>query len=74
MDDLPTTQPLTCKLKLLLTKEQELAIRRTALAYRGALNHASAVAFAHGKLSQGRRLQALVTLDSNSSICGWALR
>jgi len=63
MDDLPTTQPLTCKLKLLLTKEQELAIRRTALAYRGALNHASAVAFAHGKLSQGRRLQTLVYRD-----------
>jgi putative transposase len=63
MNDLPTTQPLTCKLNLLLTKEQEIAIRQTALAYRNALNHASAVAFANGKMSQGKRLQTLVYHD-----------
>lgn len=60
MDELPTTQALTCKLKLLLTKEQAEVVRSTALAYRNALNHASAVAFANGKMSQGMRLQTLV--------------
>ena len=63
MDELPTTQSLTCKLKLLLTKEQEDAVRRTALAYRHALNHASAIAFANGKMSQGMKLQTLVYQD-----------
>lgn len=63
MDELPTTQALTCKLKLLLTKEQSEAVRRTAVAYRGALNHASAVAFANGKMSQGMKLQTLVYQD-----------
>jgi predicted transposase len=63
MDALPTTQALTCKLKLLLTKEQEDAVRRTALAYRNALNHASAIAFANGKMSQGMKLQTLVYQD-----------
>jgi len=63
MDALPTTQALTCKLKLLLSKEQEEAVRRTARAYRDALNHASAVAFAHGKMSQGMKLQAMVYQD-----------
>ena len=63
MDELPTTQALTCKLKLLLTKEQAGAIRRTALAYRDALNHASAVAFANGKISQGMKLQTMVYKD-----------
>ncbi|WP_153801867.1 hypothetical protein [Acidithiobacillus caldus] len=60
MDELPTTQSLTCKLKLLLTQEQAEAVRRTALAYRNALNHASTVAFANGKMSQGMKLQTLV--------------
>ncbi len=60
MNDLPTTQALTCKLKLLLDKEQAEAIGPTAQAYRRALNHASSVAFAHGKLSQGMKLQTLV--------------
>jgi predicted transposase len=63
MDALQTTQALTCKLKLLLSKEQDEAIRRTALAYRDALNHASAVAFAHGKMSQGMKLQTMVYHD-----------
>ena len=63
MRDLPSTQPLTCKLKLLLDPEQVDAVRRTALAYRAALNHASAVAFAHGQMSQGMRLQTLVYQD-----------
>ncbi|MHB8254979.1 MAG: RNA-guided endonuclease InsQ/TnpB family protein, partial [Acidiferrobacter sp.] len=60
MNELPTTQALTCKLKLLLTQEQADAVRCTALAYRTALNHASAVAFANGKMSQGMKLQMLV--------------
>ena len=60
MDELPTTQSLTCKLKLLLTQEQAEVVRRTALAYRNALNHASTVAFANGKMSQGMKLQTLV--------------
>ncbi len=63
MEELPITQALTCKLKLLLTKEQGAALRRTTLAYRAALNHASAVAFANGKMSQGMRLQTLVYKD-----------
>ncbi len=60
MDTLPTSQALTCKLKLLLDKEQVDAVRCTAQAYRDALNHASAVAFASGKMSQGMKLQTLV--------------
>jgi predicted transposase len=63
MEELPVTQALTCKLKLLLRKEQEAAIQRTALAYRNALNHASAVAFANGKMSQGMKLQKMVYQD-----------
>ena len=63
MDELPTTQALTCKLKLLLTKEQAEAVSRAALAYRGALNYASAVAFTNGKMSQGMKLQTLVYHD-----------
>ncbi|TFE70994.1 hypothetical protein A7Q09_03010 [Methylacidiphilum sp. Yel] len=34
MNELPATQSLRCKLKLLLTKEQEEAVRSTALAFR----------------------------------------
>ena len=63
MNELPTTQSLTCKLKILLAKEQEDAVQRTALAYRHALNHASAIAFANGKMSQGMKLQTLVYQD-----------
>ena len=63
MNELPTTQALTCKMKLLLTKEQEEMVARTALAYRDALNHASAVAFANGKMSQGMKLQTMVYQD-----------
>ncbi len=60
MDELPTTQSLTCKLKLLLTQEQAEIVQRTALAYRNALNYTSTVAFANGKMSQGMKLQTLV--------------
>ncbi len=49
---LPTTQPLICKLKLLLDDSQRKVVAETATAYRSALNHVSAVAFAHGKMSQ----------------------
>ncbi len=51
MGTLPTAQVLTCKLKLLLTAEQTDAVKHTAVAYLDALNHASAVAFANGKMS-----------------------
>ena len=63
MDELPSTQALTCKLKLLLTKEQAEAVHCTALAYRVALNHTSALAFTNGKMSQGMKLQTLVYQD-----------
>jgi putative transposase len=49
---------LTAKLKLLPTPDQFQALRRTQLAYRNALNMVSAYAFAHGKTSNGKRLQA----------------
>ncbi len=57
---LPTTQALTCKIKLLLDADQRDLVAETAKAYRLALNHASAVAFANGKMSQGLKLQNLV--------------
>jgi len=38
-------------------------VRRTALAYRNALNHASTVAFVGGKISQDMKLQRLVYQD-----------
>ncbi len=63
MGELPTTQVLTCKLKLLLDKEQVDAVRCMAWAYRNALNHASAVVFANGKISQGMKLQTMVYKD-----------
>jgi len=63
MEELPTAQALTCKLKLLLTKEQADSLRETAATYRAALNHASAVAFANGKMSRGLKLQSLVYKD-----------
>ncbi|TFE65511.1 hypothetical protein A7Q09_02770 [Methylacidiphilum sp. Yel] len=63
LNELPATQSLRCKLKLLLTKEQEEAVRRTALAYRNALNHASIVAFVGEKISQDMKLQRLVSKD-----------
>jgi putative transposase len=49
---------LTAKLKLKTTPEQFQALRRTQLAYRDALNAVSQYAFAHGKTSSGKRLQA----------------
>ena len=38
-------------------------MRCTALAYRNALNHTSTVAFVGGKISQGKKLQRLVSQD-----------
>jgi putative transposase len=49
---------LTAKLKLTLSADQFHALRQTQLAYRDALNHVSQYAFAHGKTSNGKRLQA----------------
>lgn len=49
---------LTAKLKLRTTPDQFQALRRTQLAYRDALNYVSQYAFAHGKTSNGKRLQA----------------
>jgi putative transposase len=49
---------LTAKLKLQTTPAQCRALRQTQLAYRDALNAVSQYAFAHGKLSQPRALQA----------------
>ena len=63
MDELPSTQSLSCKLKLLLTPEQAQAVRDTAIAYRQALNHVSTVAFANGKMSQSMQLHKLVYRD-----------
>ncbi len=53
-------QVITVKLKLNLTAEQKSAVRDTALAYRDALNYASAIAFDNGKSSNGAKLQKLV--------------
>jgi putative transposase len=49
--------PLTAKLKLTTTPDQFAALRQTQLAYRDALNMVSAYSFAHGKTSNGKRLQ-----------------
>ena len=48
---------LTAKLKLTPSADQFAALRRTQLAYRDALNMVSLHAFAHGKISNQRRLQ-----------------
>ena len=53
-------QVITAKLKLNLTAEQKTAVRDTALAYRDALNYASAIAFDNDKSSNGAKLQKLV--------------
>jgi putative transposase len=50
-------QLITAKLKLHATPEQFAALRATQLAYRDALNYVSRYAFAHGKMSNQRRLQ-----------------
>jgi IS605 OrfB family transposase len=57
------TQVITAKLKLNLDAEQKALVSRTALAYRDALNHASAVAFDNGKISNGAKLQKVVYGD-----------
>jgi putative transposase len=51
-------QTISAKLKLETTPEQFAALRATQLAYREALNHVSQYAYAHGKMSNQRRLQA----------------
>jgi putative transposase len=53
-------QVITAKLKLNLNAEQKSAVRDTALAYRDALNYAAAIAFDHGRSSNGAKLQQLV--------------
>jgi predicted transposase len=50
-------QVITAKLKLNTTPEQNVALRKTQLAYRDALNYVSQWAFEHGKLSNQQRLQ-----------------
>ena len=50
-------QILTAKLKLHPTSEQFQGLRQTQLEYRDALNAVSRYAFAHGKMSNQRRLQ-----------------
>jgi IS605 OrfB family transposase len=54
---------LTAKLKLLTTGDQFQALRHTQLAYRDALNFVSTYAFAHGKTSNGQRLQKATYAD-----------
>src|SRR5215467_9269557 len=50
-------QMITAKLKLKTTPEQHQLLRQTQLAYRDALNYVSQYAFAHGKMSNQKRLQ-----------------
>src|SRR6266516_6395837 len=50
-------QIITAKLKLQTDPAQFAALRRTSLAYRDALNFVSQYSFAHGKMSNQRRLQ-----------------
>jgi putative transposase len=54
---------LAAKLKLITTAEQAEFLRRTALAYREALNYTSRVAYDQGKVSNTMRLQQLVYRD-----------
>jgi predicted transposase len=54
---------ITAKLKLHTTPGQFRAVRHTQLAYRDALNHVSAYAFAHGKMSNQIALQEATYLD-----------
>ena len=53
-------QAITAKLKLELSDSQKQLVRRTTLAYRDALNHASRVAFENNKMSSGVALQKKV--------------
>ncbi len=53
-------QAITAKLKLELSDHQKQLVRRTTLAYRDALNHASSVAFENNKMSSGVALQKKV--------------
>jgi len=54
---------LAAKLKLITTAEQAEHLRRTALAYRDALNYTSRAAYDWGKVSNTMRLQQLVYRD-----------
>ena len=54
MVEMETT--ITAKLKLTLTARQFTTLRQTQLAYRDALNLASAYSFAHGKTSNSQKL------------------
>lgn len=56
----PNKLTITAKLKLTLTPEQKSDLDQTSLAYRDALNHASAVAFENGKTSNQKKLHQLV--------------
>src|SRR4028119_2512601 len=59
-------QIITAKLKLDLSKQQRQLLTEVSLSYRDALNHASKVAFLHGKVSSGTKLQSLVYRDLRS--------
>lgn len=59
-------QIITAKLKLNLSKQQRQLLTEVSLSYRDALNHASKVAFLHGKVSSGTKLQSLVYRDLRS--------
>ena len=59
---------LTAKLKLLTTPDQFAALRQTQLAYRDALNHVSAYSFAHGKMSNSKRLQKETYADVRAQL------
>jgi putative transposase len=54
---------ITAKLQLLTTPDQFAALRQTQLAYRDALNYVSRYSFAHGKLSNSKRLQKATYAD-----------
>jgi putative transposase len=56
----------TAKLKLTTTPDQFTALRQTQLAYRDALNFVSRYSFAHGKTSNGKRLQRETYADVRS--------
>ncbi len=51
---------LSAKLKLITTPTQAELLRKTAQAYRDALNYTSQVAYEQGKISNAARLQTLV--------------
>jgi IS605 OrfB family transposase len=60
---------VTLTAKLTTTPEQAVQLRRTALAYRAALNYTSRVAFASGKTANKVMLQKLVYRDVRARFC-----